>query len=187
MGIVELQDVSRIYKKGDHEERALDHVDLSLESKSCLSDRQAIDAFGDGSNGAQFDCLFINGVYRITFDGMTISGVNEKGETVFSHEYTYTGHLSLAGMMDGYLFETADEDAGEFRYFYMMADTPATTYHLEFRYGSDKENLAKYNEGPYAYWLAAGFPIDAGEEMIRNVITLFCEENLTKEQAEDAA
>lgn len=149
--------------------------------------QEAIDAFGDGSNGAQFDCLFINGVYRITFDGMTISGVNEKGETVFSHEYTYTGRLSLAGMMDGYLFETADEDAGEFRYFYMMADTPATTYHLEFRYGSDKENLAKYNEGPYAYWLAAGFPTDAGEEMIRNVITLFCEENLTKEQAEDAA
>ena len=149
--------------------------------------QEAIDAFGDGSNGAQFDCLFINGVYRITFDGMTISGVDEKGETVFSHEYTYTGHLSLAGMMDGYLFETADEDAGEFRYFYMMPDTPATTYHLEFRYGSDKENLAKYNEGPYAYWLAAGFPTDAGEEMIRNVITLFCEENLTKEQAEDAA
>ena len=149
--------------------------------------QEAIDTFGDGSNGVQFDCLFINGVYRITFDGMTISGVDEKGETVFSHEYTYTGHLSLAGMMDGYLFETADEDAGEFRYFYMMADTPATTYHLEFRYGSDKENLAKYNEGPYAYWLAAAFPIDAGEEMIRNVITLFCEENLTKEQAEDAA
>ena len=31
MGIVELQDVSRVYKNGDHEQRALDHVDLSLE------------------------------------------------------------------------------------------------------------------------------------------------------------
>lgn len=31
MGIVELQDVSRLYKNGDHEQRALDHVDLSLE------------------------------------------------------------------------------------------------------------------------------------------------------------
>ena len=149
--------------------------------------QEAIDVFGDGSNGAQFDCLFINGVSRITFDGMTISGVDEKDETVFSHEYAYAGHLSLAGMMDGYLFETADEDAGEFRFFYMMPDTPATTYHLEFRYGSNTEDLAKYNEGPYAYWLAAGFPVDAGEEMIRNVITLFCEENLTEEQAEDAA
>jgi putative ABC transport system ATP-binding protein len=28
---VELQDVSRVYKNGDHEQRALDHVDLSLE------------------------------------------------------------------------------------------------------------------------------------------------------------
>ena len=140
--------------------------------------QEAIDAFGDGSDDAQFDCLFINGVSRITFDGMTVSGVDDKGETVFSHEYAYTGHLSLAGMMDGYLFETADEDAGEFRYFYMMSDTPATTYHLEFRYGSSTEDLAKYNEGPYAYWLAAGFPVDAGEEMIKNVITLFCLENM---------
>ncbi len=149
--------------------------------------QEAVDAFGDGSNGTQFDCLFINGVSRITFDGTVISGVDENGNAVFSHEYAYTGHLSLAGMMDGYLFETADADAGEFRYFYMMPDTPATTYHLEFRYGSDKDNLASYNAGPYAYWLAAGFPVDADEEMIKNVITLFCEENLGEEEAEDAA
>ena len=149
--------------------------------------QEAVDAFGDGSDGAQFDCLFINGVSRISFDGTAISGTDEKGESVFSHEYTYAGHLSLAGMMDGYLFETADEDAGEFRYFYMMPDTPATTFHLEFRYGSSTEDLAKYNEGPYAYWLAAGFPVGADEEMIKNVITLFCEENLSEAQAEDAA
>ena len=149
--------------------------------------QEAVDAFGDGSNGAQFDCLFINGVSRITFDGTVISGVDENGNAVFSHEYAYAGHLSLAGMMDGYLFETADADAGEFRYFYMMPDTPATTYHLEFRYGSNTEDLAEYNKGPYAYWLAAGFPVDADEEMIKNVITLFCEENLTEEEAEDAA
>ena len=149
--------------------------------------QDAIDAFGDGSGGAQFDCLFINGVSRITFDGMTVSGVDENGETVFSHVYTYAGHLSLAGMMDGYLFETADEDAGEFRYFYMMPDTPATTYHLEFRYGSSTEDLTKYNEGPYANRLAPVYPVDADGEMIRNVITLFCEENLAEEQAEDAA
>ena len=140
--------------------------------------RDAVDAYGDGSNGARFDCLFIGGVSRITFDGLAISGENEAGETVFSYEYTYAGPLSLGGMMDGWLFETADENAGEFRYFYMMPDTPATTYHLEFRYGADKEDLTKYNEGPYAYWLAAGFPVDADEEMIRNVITLFCLENM---------
>ena len=148
---------------------------------------EAVEAFGDGSNGAQFDCLFINGVSTITFDGTVISGADENGNQVFSHEYAYAGKLSLGGMMDGYLYETADEDAGEFRYFFMMPDTPATTYHLEFRYGSNTEDLTKYNEGPYAYWLVAAFPVDADEEMIKNVITLFCEENLAEMQAEDAA
>ena len=149
--------------------------------------QEAIDAFGDGSEGAQFDCLFINGPTAITFNGNTISGTDENGDQLFSHEYRFVGSLSLAGMMEGYLYETDDEDAGEFRYFYMMPDTPATTYHLEFRYGSDIEALSQYNEGPYAYWLAAGFPVDADEEMIENVITLFCEENLAEMQAEEAA
>ena len=146
--------------------------------------QEAVDAFGDGSNGAQFDCAFINGVDTITFDGATISGTLG-GEEVFRHEYSYVGPLSLGGMMDGTLYETADADAGEFKYFYMMPDTPATTYHLEFRYGSDVDALTQYNEGPYAYWLAAGLPVDADEAMIENVITLFCEENLA-EMAEEA-
>ena len=149
--------------------------------------QEAIDAFGDGSQGAQFDCLFINGVSTITFDGANISGADENGDPVFSHEYVYAGKLSLGGLMEGYLYETADEDAGEFQYFYMMSDTPDTTYHLEFRYGSNTDDLAKYNEGPYAYWLAAGFPVDADEEMIENVITLFCEENLAEAQGDEAA
>ena len=149
--------------------------------------QEAVEAFGDGSNGAQFDCLFINGVSNITFDGKTISGTDENGKTVFSHEYAYAGKLSLGGMMDGLLYETADADAGEYRYFFMMPDTSATTYHLEFRYGSNVEDLAKYNEGPYAYWLAAGFPADADEELIQKVITLFCEENLAEMKADDAA
>ena len=139
--------------------------------------QEAIDAFGDGSNGAQFDCLFINGVSTITFDGAVISGADENGAPVFSHEYAYTGKLSLGGM-EGMLYETADADAGEFKYFFMMPDTPATTYHLEFRYGSNTDDLVKYSEGPYAYWLAAGFPADADEQMIRNVIDLFCLENM---------
>ena len=147
--------------------------------------QEAIDAFGDGSEGAQFDCLFINGVSQITFDGNTISGVDENGEQVFSHEYEYVSMLSLAGLMEGRLYETSDEDAGEFRYFYMMPDTPDTTYHLEFRYGSDTEALSQYNEGPYAYWLAAGFPVDADEQLTEDVITLFCEENLAELDEEE--
>ncbi len=76
--------------------------------------QEAVDAFGDGSNGMQFACGFINGVATITFDGLTISGADESGKTVFSHEYAYVSKLSMSGMMEGYLFETADEDAGEF-------------------------------------------------------------------------
>lgn len=147
---------------------------------------EAIKAYGDGSEGMQFDCLFINGVDRITFDGETISGTLE-GEEVFSHKYTYVSPLSLGGMMNGYLYQTEDEDAGEFTYFFMMPDTPATTYHLEFRYGSDVDALTQYAEGPYAYWLAAGFTVDADEEMIKNVITLFCTENLANMASEEAA
>ena len=148
--------------------------------------QEAIDAYGDGSNGAQFDCLFINGVDQITFDGATIGGTLE-GAEVFSHEYAYVGPLSLGGMMNGYLYETADADAGEFKYFFMMPDTPASTYHLEFRYGSDVDALTEYATGPYAYWLAAGFPVDADEAMTEDVIGLFCDENLAEMAQEQPA
>ena len=129
---------------------------------------------------AQFDCYFINGVDQFVFDGSTISGLDEKGEKVFEHEYSYVKDLSLGGMMDGFLYETSDEDAGEFRYFFMMPDTPATTYHIEFRYGSDEAALAEYAEGDYAYWLAAGIPADYDDKLIENVIGLFVEENLSE-------
>ena len=43
-----------------------------------------------------------------------------------------------------------------------------------------------YNDGPYAYWLAAGIPADRDEQMVRNVIELFCTENLA-EMSEEAA
>ena len=49
------------------------------------------------------------------------------------------------------------------------------------------DGLSQYNEGPYAYWLAAGFPVDADEEMVKNVITLFCEENLEEMQTEETS
>ena len=148
--------------------------------------QEAIDADGDGSKGMQFDCLFINGVDQITFDGATISGTLA-GEAVFSHEYAFVSPLSLGGMMNGYLYETADADAGEFKYFFMMPDTPASTFHLEFRYGSDVDALAEYATGPYAYWLAAGFPVDADQAMTENVIGLFCDENLAEMAGEQPA
>ena len=38
--------------------------------------QEAIDAYGDSSNGAQFDCYFINGVKQFTFDGNTVTGTD---------------------------------------------------------------------------------------------------------------
>ncbi len=152
-----------------------------------LYGQEAVDAYGDGSEGAQFDCFFINGVSQFVFDGNTISGLDENGEEVFSHEYAFAREASMMdGMMSGYLFETADEDAGEFKYFFLLPDTPSTTYHIEFRYGSDADALEQYNEGPYAYWLAAGIPADRDEQMVNDVISLFCEENLAEMEEETA-
>ena len=148
--------------------------------------QEAIDAYGDGSNGAQFDCLFINGPAQILFDGKKISGLDENGATVFSYEYSFVEPASIAGMMNGYLYRTEDADAGEFEYFFLLPDTPDTTFHTEFRYGSDPEAMMLYNDGPYAYWLAAGIPVDRDEQMVQNVIDLFCTENLA-EMSEEAA
>lgn len=139
---------------------------------------EAVSVFGDGSQGMQFDCFFINDVDQFIFDGNHISGLDENGEELFGYDYTYTQELSLGGMMDGYLYETDAEDAGEFRYFLMMPDTPESTYHIEFRYGSDTDALSRYNEGAYAYWLAAGIPADYDEQMVEDVIDLFVRENL---------
>lgn len=143
----------------------------------------AAKAYASNPQSAQFDCFFINGVSQITFDGSKISGVDKDGKTVFSHEYKYVQDLTLSGMMDGFLYKTDDADAGKFTYFFLLPDTPSSTYHIEFRYGSDIEALSKYNEGKYAYWLAAGILTDRDDKMIEDVITLFVEENLGGEEA----
>lgn len=41
--------------------------------------------------------------------------------------------------------------AGDFTYFLFRDDTMETTYHTEFRYGDDLDELQKYLEGKYAY------------------------------------
>ena len=141
----------------------------------------AIKAYAKNPEKTAFDCFFINGVRKLTFDGNKVSGSGAGGKKLFEYEYYNLGEYELPtpeGTMTGVLYETMEPNAGEFKYFYMMPDTPASTYHLEFRYGSNREDLAKFGEGPYAYWLAAGISENADEEMITNVITLFCEESL---------
>ncbi len=139
---------------------------------------EAVEAYSEDPESTVFDCFFINGVSQFVFDGNHISGLDENGDEIFGYDYEFVQDLSLGGMMDGYLYETEEEDAGEFRYFFLFPDTPDTTYHIEFRYGSDIDALQEYAEGPYAYWLAAGILADCDQEMIENVIALFTEENL---------
>lgn len=151
-----------------------------------LYGEEAVEAYTDPES-IQFYCGYTEDVAQFVFDGNDISGLDADGNILFEHSYTYVKDLSLGGMMDGYLYETDDEDAGEFRYFFMMPDTPATTYHIEFRYGSDEDALAEYAEGKYAYWLAAGILTDRDEQMIDDVITLFVEENLSDMDEEEEA
>ncbi|MCR5253166.1 MAG: hypothetical protein K6C98_05560 [Treponema sp.] len=142
--------------------------------------QEAIDAYTASPTDTKFDCYFINGITKFTFDGMYISGTDKNGVKVFEHPYKNGGELTIPtgeGDMTGVLYESLDSNSGEFTYFLMMPDTPATTYHTEFRYGSNKDDLAGFATGQYAYWLAAGITENADETMIKNVIALFCEEN----------
>ena len=69
-----------------------------------------------------------------------------------------------------YEYESDDADSGEFTYFCMAPDTNTTTYHIEFRYGSDLDALGQYDAGDYAYWLASGISTDCDQAMIENCI-----------------
>ncbi|MBR0281567.1 MAG: hypothetical protein IJQ81_08250 [Oscillibacter sp.] len=138
-----------------------------------LTGEEAVSAYPDG-NGA-YCCAFLQGVERFAFDGSVFSGTDADGKEAFRHEYRFTGMDENTGM---YVFESADADAGEFTYFCFAPDTPAETYHIEFRYGSSRDSLSHFDAGPYAYWMAAGIPVDCDRSMIENCIALFCVENL---------
>lgn len=143
--------------------------------------QEAMDAYAADPASTVFDCFFINGVSQFVFNGNQVTGLDADGNEVFSHEYAYV--KTLENSIACYAYKTEDADAGEFTYLCLAPDTPATTYHIEFRYGSDLDALDQLYEGPYAYWLAAGILADADETMIKNGIDLFCAENTAEEDA----
>ncbi len=136
---------------------------------------EAVEKYADG--GMAYCCEFMQGVDEFTFDGTTISGKDESGNEVFSHTYHYIGMEDIRGL---YIYESDDADSGEFTYFCMAPDTMDTTWHIEFRYGSDLEALGKYDADKYAYWLASGISTDCTESNISSCIDLFCTENLSE-------
>ncbi len=131
------------------------------------------------ANGGAYDCSFTEGLSTLEFDGAssTIKGYDAAGNELFSHTYHYVGMEEIRGL---YEYESDDADSGEFTYFCLAPDTNTTTYHIEFRYGSDLDALGQYDAGNYAYWLASGISTDYDQEMIENCIQLFCTENLSE-------
>ncbi len=156
----------------------------------------AAEAFADGAYA--FDCAFINGVQSITFKDNTVTILKTDGSSE-THSYAYLGpyhvgdgetmlyqgvEISMAFPVDVY---KSNDEAGEFNYFLLREDTMEESYHIEFRYGKNLDELRGYLVGPYAYWLAAGIDADADEETVRRVIALFCLENMDYSAHTEAA
>ncbi|MBO5560180.1 MAG: copper amine oxidase N-terminal domain-containing protein [Firmicutes bacterium] len=143
--------------------------------------KKAIKKYSASPESTQFFCDFTNGISTITIDGSNISGKDKNGNTVFSHTYYYL-ETAPANDYPGFTFDifATNEDAGEFKYFAFAPDTPASTYHIEFRYCGEYDELLNLLSGKYAYWLAAGIrDIDlADDKTTENVIGLFCTENM---------
>lgn len=139
---------------------------------------EAIEAYAADPDSARFDCYFIGGVAQFVMDGYTIRGLDENGNEVFSHTYE---QLDIENENGFIFYQTQDADAGQFTYFSFLPDTMDTTFHLEFRYSEDLNDLQNWFEGNYAYWNAAAIAADYSEQTMHDVIHLFAEENLTEE------
>lgn len=148
----------------------------------------AVNAYAD-QDFFLFDCWYINDVDTFTFDGNTAAIVKTDGSSEI-HTYEYLGVYQI-GENEIMRYQGADfcpafdvdvyksiDDAGDFTYFLFRDDTMATTYHTEFRYGDDLDQLRKYLEGKYAYWLCAGIDRDADAKTLEDAISLFCLENM---------
>ena len=157
-----------------------DNAEAAVEKMSSMvtgtvTGEEAVETYKDGNMA--YDCDFLQDVDQFTFDGTTISGSDKDGKELFKHTYHYEGMEKTRGL---YIYESDDADSGEFTYFCIAPDTMDTTWHIEFRYGSDLDALGQYDAGDYAYWLAAGISTDYTQEDIENCIQLFCTENLSE-------
>lgn len=150
--------------------------------------QEAIDHIAE-TGVAAFDCWYINNAAQFTFkDDTAVIRLTDGTESTHTYEYLgqyYVGKgetLNWGGVeMDPSfpcdVYKSTDE-AGEFNYFFFRDDTMDSTYHIEFRYGSDLDELQGYFKGKYAYWLSAGMDSAADEKTIDNCISLFCLENM---------
>lgn len=155
---------------------------LKSSMSGTLTGEAVTERFGDGTdgwqNGFQFNCDFKQGVSRFVFDGKGgIKGLDASGNELFSHEYVFD---SYNADYDFYFFKSKDGNQDEFSCFAMRSDTPASTHHIEFRYGTDIESLLEFCTGKYAYWMAAGVLVDSDKEQ-QESIRIFVEENTSQD------
>lgn len=159
--------------------------------------QEAIDRIAE-TGVAAFDCWYINDAAQFTFKGDTATiKLTDGTESMHTYEYIgqYTvgegeilnwGGVEMSPAFPCDVYKSTDE-AGEFNYFFFRDDTMDATYHIEFRYGSDLEELQGYFKGKYAYWLSAGISADADEQTIDNCIALFCLENMDFSERTDSS
>ena len=155
-----------------------------------LTGQEAVDSYTEENSA--FDCYFENGLSKLTINDGTISGVDAEGNTLFSHSYSYTGDINGVYADQEYegwfkVYKTDDADAGIYTYFVFTEDTPAETYHIEYRYGDNLDALGLFIENEYAYWMPSGILADYDEAMIKACIKLFVDENVGGGEAEEAA
>lgn len=113
--------------------------------------------------------------YTYEYIGISHMGKNDDWHSFFPNSFPEGTTHSF----DCAVYKAKEEKAGEYKYVLLCPDTPEETYHIEFRYGSNINDLQSALNGEYAFWLAAGIPSDADSTMIENVIKLFVEENLS--------
>lgn len=158
-----------------------------------LRGQEAIDAYTVNPESIVFDCFFEDGVRTFKVEGDVISGFDAEGNLVFSHSYSFLEDvpMNVGGMtFEGMNFHVykADAEGDAFTYFAFADDTPAETFHLEFRYGPTMENIGTYYEGDYAYWLAAAISENYAESsMMQDCIKLFVDENMAELTESEAA
>lgn len=148
---------------------------LAVIQGACQGTRTGANAIDyNKQNGSmQFCCAFLQGINRIEIKGQRISGYGSNNKKIFSHRYKF-----LETDVNGnYIFESVDKNNDEFRYFWFMPDSPKSTYHIEFRYGNEKNMLSQMTDGKYAFWMAAGVR-EGKEDEWHNGIVLFVNERL---------
>ena len=162
---------------GDEENAQLYSDMLKGSTTALIYGAEAVDTYAENPDDTAFDCYFLHGVAQFTVEGNTITGTDADGEEVFSHTYTYVGDAEDGSFA---IYKSDDENSGDFTYFAFAADTPDTTYHIEFRYGYTEYKINSFYDGDYAYWMASGIKTDASEDVISDCVELFCSENLAE-------